>query len=130
MTEPVLRRILLVEDEPDIQTIAKLALETVGGFDVLACSSGPEAVAAAPAFAPDLVLLDMLMPEMDGLATLAALRTAPELTEVPVVFLTAKVQQRDVERFLSAGAVDVVTKPFDPMKLPDTLRAVWRRVRA
>ncbi len=130
MTTPVLRRVLLVEDEPDIQTIAILALETVGGLDVLGCSSGAEAVAAAPGFAPDLILLDMLMPEMDGIETLAALRSLPGLAAVPAVFLTAKVQRQEIARYRAAGALDVVTKPFDPMQLATTLRAIWTRAHA
>lgn len=130
MTSPALRRVLLVEDEPDIQTIATLALETVGGLDVLACGSGAEALAAAPDFGPDMVLLDMLMPEMDGLDTLAALRELPGFATVPVVFLTAKTQRQEIARYRAAGALDVITKPFDPMQLAATLKAIWSRAHA
>lgn len=124
-----LKRILMVEDEPDIQTVARLALETVGGFTVAACDSGEQAVASAPAFAPDLILLDVMMPGMDGPSTLAALRRIPELAQVPVVFMTAKVQPQEVESFMALGAAAVIAKPFDPMTLADQVRAIWDRGR-
>ena len=106
---------------------SELSLQAVGGFTVKACASGPEALEAAPAFAPQLVLLDVMMPGMDGPAVLAALRTRPETANVPIVFLTAKVQQEEIERLKSLGARDVLAKPFDPMKLSDEVRAVWAR---
>lgn len=128
MSTPQLRRILCVEDEPDIQTVARLALETVGGFEVAFCDTGAEAIERAPRFRPDLILLDVMLPEMDGPQTLAALRRLPELCAVPVVFMTAKVQQGEVRRYLELGVVDVIAKPFDPMVLPQRVRAIWERV--
>jgi len=122
-----LNRILYVEDEPDIQMVAKLALEMVGGFTVKICSSGQEAVAGAVDFNPDLVLLDVMMPGMDGPATLAALRALPELAATPMVFMTAKVQPQEVEHYKSLGAVDVIAKPFDPMNLATQVRSAWDR---
>jgi CheY-like chemotaxis protein len=127
MSATTLQRILYVEDEPDIQAVARLALETVGGFTVEVCSSGAEAVARAPAFAPDLVLLDVMMPGMDGPGTLAALRALPALARTPVVFMTAKVQPAEIANFRSLGALEVIAKPFDPMRLADTIREIWRR---
>jgi two-component system, OmpR family, response regulator len=120
-----LQRILYVEDDPDIQEIASLALENVAGFSVHICSSGEAAVREAAAFAPDLVLLDVMMPGMDGPSTLAALRTQPPLADTPVVFMTAKVQPSEVSQFRSLGALDVIAKPFDPMNLGTQLRAIW-----
>ena len=120
-----LNRILYAEDEPDIQMVAKLALEMVGGFTVKICSSGQEAVDNAVAFNPDLVLLDVMMPGMDGPATLKALRGLPELVATPVVFMTAKVQPQEVEHYKSLGAIDVIAKPFDPMTLASQVRAAW-----
>ena len=120
-----LQRILYVEDDPDIQAIARLALENVAGFTVHVCSSGEAAVREAAAFAPDLVLLDVMMPGMDGPSTLAALRTQPPLADTPVVFMTAKVQPSEVRHFRSLGALDVIAKPFDPMNLGTQLRAIW-----
>ncbi|HSH54039.1 MAG TPA: response regulator [Methylotenera sp.] len=114
-----------MEDEPDIQAVARIALEAVGGFQLLVCSSGQEAVAAASAFAPDLILLDVMMPDMDGPSTLVALRTLPEFKATPIVFMTAKVQTSEVARYRQIGAVDVIAKPFDPMTLSDTVRSIW-----
>ncbi|WP_137895709.1 response regulator [Ramlibacter sp. 2FC] len=125
MAEQALQRILYVEDEPDIQMVARIALETVGGFQLLVCSSGQEAVAAAPTYAPDLILLDVMMPGLDGPATLAALRALPGFDQTPVVFMTAKVQAGEVARYRQLGALDVIAKPFDPMTLAATVRGIW-----
>lgn len=123
-----LKRILYVDDEPDIRAVAQIALETVGGFTVALFASAAEALAEAAAFAPDLILLDVMMPEMDGPATLAALRQLPACANTPVVFLTAKVQASEVDHLKALGAVDVVAKPFKPLQLPQTLREIWARV--
>ena len=125
MLRPELRRILFVEDDPDIRTVATMALEAVGGFSVLACDSGAQAVEKAPAFGPDLVLLDVMMPGLDGPATLESLRRLPEIRETPVVFMTARVQTHEVARYREMGAADVIAKPFDPMALSDTVRSIW-----
>lgn len=122
-----LTRILHVEDEPDIQAVAKLALEVVGGFTVRQCSSGQEALATVDAFQPELILLDVMMPGMDGPSTLQALRRMPEAAGIPVVFMTAKVQPQEVAEFKALGALDVIAKPFDPMTLSDQVRQVWAR---
>jgi two-component system OmpR family response regulator len=124
----LLERVLYVEDDNDIREVAGMALEAVGGLKVMLCASGEEAVRDAEAFAPDMVLLDVMMPGMDGPATLVALRAVPALADVPVVFLTAKVQPSEVAEFLSIGAVDIVAKPFDPMLLAASLRAIWARL--
>ncbi len=120
-----LERILYVEDEPDIQAVAKIALEMVGGFTLQVCSSGQEALDSAEGFAPQLVLLDVMMPGMDGPTTLQNLRQLPALASVPVVFMTAKVQPQEVAHYKSLGAVDVIPKPFDPMSLAEQVRAIW-----
>ena len=103
-----LNKILYAEDEPDIQAIAKMALETVGGFEVVICNSGLEAVEKAPDANPDLILLDVMMPGLDGPETLERLRQIDSLKETPVIFLTAKAMTTEVERFLKAGAIAVV----------------------
>lgn len=123
-----LDKILYVEDDPDIQAIAVMVLDAISGFTLLACSSGAEAVGKAVAFNPDLVLLDVMMPGMDGPETLQALRKLPELANTPVVFMTAKVQPQEVQGYLELGAVGVIAKPFDPMTLADQLREIWVRV--
>lgn len=125
MATKTLQRILYVEDEPDIQAVARIALEAVGGFQLLVCSSGQEALAAASAFAPDLILLDVMMPNMDGPSTLVALRALPEFKTTPIVFMTAKVQTSEVARYRQIGALDVIAKPFDPMTLSDTVNNIW-----
>ena len=122
-----LQKILLVEDDPDIRTIAEMSLQAVGGFTVRACASGEEALAAVEAFAPDLVVLDVMMPGMDGPSVLAELKRRPPTAGVPVVFLTAKAQQDEIDRLKTLGARDVIAKPFDPMKLADQVRAIWGR---
>lgn len=125
-----LERILLVDDDPDIRMLAKMELELVGGFTVRACGSGDEALANIGPFAPQLILLDVMMPGMDGPAVLARLRAAPETSRIPVIFMTAKAGARDAEALKALGAVDVIAKPFEPMTLPSTLEEIWRRVPA
>jgi two-component system OmpR family response regulator len=123
-----LRRILYVEDEEDIRMVGEMSLVEVGGFEVCACASGPDALAAAAAFAPDLILLDVMMPGMDGPTVLRALRELPALAAVPAIFMTAKIMATEIAELKAAGAVEVVPKPFDPMTLPDEIRAIWSRL--
>jgi len=130
MPDTMLKRVLFVEDDPDIQTVARMALEALGGFTVLGCGSGAEALERVEAFAPDLILLDVMMPGMDGLETLQSLRLLSGALAVPVVFMTAKVQAQEISEYLAAGAVDVIAKPFDPMVLPATVRSIWRRLQS
>ena len=120
-----LRKVLLVEDEADIREVSKLSLEMVGGLRVEVCSSGEDALQKAPEFAPDLILLDVMMPGIDGPTTLQRLREHPGLGSVPVVFMTAKVMQAELDEYRSLGAADVIPKPFDPMTLTDRLKEVW-----
>lgn len=120
-----LQKILFVEDDPDIQMVAQLALEAVGGYTVQMCSSGKEALAVAEQFAPDLILLDVMMPGMDGPTTLMELRKKPSLTHTPVVFMTARVQRHEIEQYLAMGAADVISKPFDPMTLSAQVADIW-----
>lgn len=120
-----LNKILYIEDEPDIQAIAKIALESVGGFELCVCSSGSEALDSVLGFSPDLILLDVMMPHMDGPTTLKALKSMPELAHHPFVFMTAKVQSSEIDYFKSLGAIDVIAKPFDPMTLSDRVTDIW-----
>ena len=124
MQAPPLRRILFVEDDPDIQVVATMALESLGGFAVVSCGSGAEALSRFAEISPDLVLLDVMMPGMDGPATLAALRQLPS-GNVPVVFMTARVQAHEIASYREMGAADVIAKPFDPMTLAATVRTIW-----
>ena len=120
-----LKNILYVEDEPDIQAVAQLALEMVGGFAVVICSSGEEALARFSSTQPDMILLDVMMPGMDGPTTLSRLRELPGAKEIPAVFMTAKVQPDEVTYYKSLGAVGVIAKPFDPMTLSQTVQGIW-----
>ena len=112
MTGATGRRVLLVDDEPDILTVARIALTSHGDYVVRTCSSGAEALAVAPEFAPDLVIIDVMMPDMDGPSTLRSLREVAGLRDTPVVFLTAKAQPTEVMRYRALGALDVLAKPF------------------
>ena len=121
-------RILYVEDEEDIRMVGEMSLADVGGFEVRACASGEEALQAVVSFAPDLILLDVMMPGMDGPSVLKALRGLAKTARVPAIFMTAKIMPAEVVELKAAGALEVLPKPFDPMTLPDEIRAVWRRI--
>ena len=127
MSQRSLSRILLVEDDPDIQTVTSLALGTFGGFDVRICGSAQDAVQAAAGFRPDLILMDVMMPGMDGIEALSALRRDPDVGRVPVVFLTARVQPQEVERYRSLGSLAVIAKPFEPSELAARIRDIWEK---
>ncbi|MDP3796937.1 MAG: response regulator [Polaromonas sp.] len=120
-----LQRILYVEDEPDIRVVAKMALEAVGKFTVIPCASGQEALGVAPGAAADLLLLDVMMPGMDGPSTLKALRAMPATANTPVIFMTAKVQASEIAAYKALGALDVIPKPFDPMELSAQIQQIW-----
>ena len=123
MTQAPFKRILHVDDQPDIRGIVKLALGKIGGFEVCSCGSGAEALAAAPGFAPELLLIDMSMPGMDGMDLLARLRDAG--VTVPAIFFTARSNPSDMERYRAAGAIGTLPKPFDPLKLGRQIAQVW-----
>lgn len=116
-----IERVLVVDDEEDIRTVAEMSLSVVGGLQVSCVSSGAEAVRVAATLEPDVILLDVMMPGMDGLETLRALRQRPETSAIPIVLMTAKVQRHEVDGYLRAGADAVIPKPFDPMALPAEL---------
>lgn len=124
MTE-ILNKILLVEDEPDIQEIARLSLETLAHLSVQVCNSGKEALEQAGIFKPDLILLDVMMPGMDGLTTIKHLKADPLLTNIPVIFMTAKTQASEMKNYINFGAIGAISKPFDPMKLAEEIRNIW-----
>lgn len=129
MSEKKLTNILYVEDDLDIQAVAQIALEVVGGLSLKTCSSGAEAlVAASSGFVPDLLLLDVMMPNMDGPTTLAELRKIAVTASTPVIFMTAKVQSAELDFYTSLGAVGVIAKPFDPMELSAQVIALWNKV--
>ena len=125
-----LSRILHVEDADDIRKIVEIILTKMGGYTILQCASGPEAVEKAAGFAPDLILLDVMMPGQDGPDTLRDLRGQEALAETPVVFMTAKVQSSEIEMLKGLGAIDVLAKPFDPSTLCGQIEAIWARCQA
>ncbi|HLZ65902.1 MAG TPA: response regulator [Aliidongia sp.] len=127
MNEP-LKRILLVEDDPDVQTIASMALVDIGEFELTVCSSGHEAIEQVNRIKPQMILLDVMMPGMDGPTTLEEIRRLPLSPQPPIIFMTAKVQPQERQRYLRLGAVEVIAKPFDPVSLADQLRAAWARL--
>ena len=122
-----LKKIMLVEDDPDIQLITRLSLEASGGYDVRVCGSGAEAVQSARAYAPDLILLDVMMPGMDGVATMDALRELPEMAAIPMVFFTAHAQRHVQQELLLRGALGVIVKPIEPDALVEQIRMLWQR---
>ncbi len=127
MVDQRLSRILIVEDELDIQLVVRFSLERLGHFQLAVASSGEEAVAVAAQFQPQLILLDVMMPGLDGIATLGQLRRVPGLADTPVVFVTARSQAHEVAEYESLGALDVIVKPFDPIGLADRLVSLWDR---
>jgi CheY-like chemotaxis protein len=116
-------RVLHVDDEPDIREVVEFSLGLDPGLVMRSCASGEEALAVVEVWAPDIVLLDIMMPVMDGVTTLAHLRSNPRTADIPVVFMTARAQSRELDLFSSLGAVGVIPKPFDPMTLAASLRA-------
>jgi two-component system alkaline phosphatase synthesis response regulator PhoP len=115
-------RVLVVDDDDDIRRVARLSLERVGGMQVLEASGGDEGVRTAETEQPDVILLDVTMPAMDGVATLSALRANPATSRIPVVFLTAKAMTPEVRQLQDLGARAILVKPFDPLLLPEQLR--------
>ena len=116
-------KVLIIDDEADIRRVARLSLVKIGGMEVLDAASGAEGARTAAAETPDAILLDVMMPGLDGPATLLALRADPRTAGIPVVFLTAKAMPDEVRRLLAMGVHGVLNKPFDPMTLPSQLRA-------
>lgn len=123
-----LKTILYVDDEPDIREVVQMSLSLVEGLDVQTCESGERALQLLPELNPDLVLLDVMMPGMDGPSTLQKMRTLPRLAKIPVVFMTAKAMPQEVARFRELGAAWVIPKPFDPITLGKQVIAIWEGI--
>ena len=118
------KRLLLIDDEDDIREVASLTLETVGNFDVSTAPSGRAGIIAAREQKPDAILLDVMMPELDGPSTFRELRAHEETRDIPVIFLTAKVQGADCRRLSELGAKGIIAKPFDPMRLAQEVSVI------
>ncbi|GFE83795.1 response regulator [Steroidobacter agaridevorans] len=125
MNRDKLREILYVDDEPDIREIVQMALGLVPTLSVNTADSGMRALQSMRASKPDLVLLDVMMPNMDGPTTLQQMRSQPELQAIPVIFMTAKAMPQEVARFRALGAAAVIAKPFDPMLLAEHVLSIW-----
>lgn len=122
-----LKRVMHVEDDESIRMIAELALVDVSGLELLSCASGQSALEQVESFMPDLILLDVMMPKMDGLETIKVLKERPEIAQIPVVFMTARIQESEKQQYIEAGAVAVMEKPFEPMELGDTLNRIYQK---
>jgi two-component system, OmpR family, response regulator len=126
MPDRPLQKICYVEDDDDIQRIARLALERVGKMEVSIIGDPTIALDSILAFQPDLVLLDWMMPVMDGPTLFKRMRETAGLQDIPVVFITAKASHRELDELRNMGAAGVLSKPFSPKDLPEQLRAIWR----
>lgn len=120
-----LKRILHIEDVPSIQIVTRIALERIGGFEVLSCASAQAALDEVRAFAPDLILLDVMLPQMDGIELLRQLAGLVDLQQTPVVLLTGHLERERLAELQQMGVREVLRKPFDPLQLTAQLRAIW-----
>ena len=128
MPERALIRICYVEDDEDIQRIVRMSLERIGKMTVTVVGDPTKAIDAIIAFKPDMVMLDWMMPMMDGPTLYKHMKARPETSALPVVFITAKAGQRDLDELTSLGAAGTISKPFSPKDLPDQLRAIWTKL--
>ena len=124
-----LKKVMLVEDDEEIAFMTVVALQDFGGLEVRHCPSGHEALACFDEFAPQIVLMDVMMPGLDGPGTLESLRRKPSAKDVPVVFMTAKAQTHQQQEYLDLGAVAVIAKPFNPIELAERLNTIWHSAR-
>lgn len=120
-------KLLHVEDDADIREIVDLALGLSGEFNVVQCESGEAAIACIKTYAPDVILLDMMMPSMTGRQTLEKIRESTEFASIPAIFMTARAQQAEIDQLLQVGKADVITKPFDPMTLSDQIKHAMQK---
>lgn len=122
-----LNKILYVEDDEDIAEVASITLTDLGGFTIHHCLSGKEALEAFPDFQPDLVLMDVMMPQMDGLETYEKLRTMEDAKDIPIVYMTAKAQTHEQKKYQEMGAIGIIVKPFDPFTLCEQVTELWEK---
>jgi len=122
-----IKQVLLVDDDQNIRTLAQMGLEGLTDWKVELAASGAEAIRKAAELKPDLIILDVMMPGMDGPTTLGELRKVDSLTAIPVIFMTAKAQTHEVELYQRMGAKGIITKPFDPMTLPDDIQGILNK---
>jgi two-component system, OmpR family, response regulator len=128
MPERALNRVCYVEDDEDIQRIVRMSLERIGKMTVEVVGDPTAAIEKMAVFRPDLVMLDWMMPVMDGPTLFRQMKTRPETSALPVVFITAKAAQRDLDELIALGAAGTISKPFSPKDLPEQLRAIWAKL--
>ncbi len=128
MPNITLSKIFYVEDDEDIQRIVRMSLERIGKMHVEIIGDSTAAIDAMLAFRPDMILLDWMMPVIDGPTLFRKIQERPELSSVPVVFITAKASQRELDELRKMGAAGVLSKPFSPKDLPEQLRTIWRAI--
>ena len=128
MPNSPLNKICYVEDDEDIQRIVRMSLERVGKMTVEIVTDPLQAIGVITAFKPDLVMLDWMMPGMDGPTLFRKMKDDPQVSALPVVFITAKAQSRDMAELMALGAAGTISKPFSPKDLPDQLRAIWAKL--
>jgi CheY-like chemotaxis protein len=120
-----MKRVLIIDDDDGVREVAQMSLQLVAGWDVQTAAGGRDGIAAAKAMCPDGIVLDVMMPGLDGPETLAELRRDPEVGATPVVFLTAKVQQTERSSLEALDASGIIVKPFDPMHLHELIAATF-----
>lgn len=128
MTTKPLKRILCVDDEADMRMLIKMSLEKLGGYDVVLCPSGADALKMAEEMQPDLILLDVVMPPPDGIAVITALKNSEKLKSIPVLFMTGRSDNEDSTLLMETGAEGLVPKPFDPVALPENIATIWESI--
>jgi len=125
-----LKHVVIIDDEPDVVAVAQMSLETVGNLTVTTANNGMDGIKVLEQTKPDVILLDVMMPGMDGPTTFKVLRGLPELNDIPVIFMTARVRPSEVDEYLALGANGVIPKPFDPMQLTAQVTEIWERFHA
>lgn len=122
-----LNKILYVEDQKDIQLIAKYALETIGKYELSICNNGQEALDSIKSFSPDMILLDVMMPVMDGPTTLENIKKMDAFKDTPIIFMTAKVLPTEINALIEMGAAGVISKPFNPVELSNEIQSIYNK---
>lgn len=122
-----LKRILYAEDEPDVQTIVTMVIEAMSDYEIKICGNGKILIDCVEEYSPDLILLDVMMPEMDGPTTYKNLQASEKTKKIPVIFMTAKAQVHEVQLFKESGVIGVITKPFDPVTLCQEIQSIWNK---
>lgn len=122
-----LKKILYAEDESDVQTIVEISVWSTSSYEIKICENGKKLLDCVECYNPDLILLDVMMPEMDGITTLKNLQLNDKTKNIPVIFITAKAQDREIELYNQSGVIGVITKPFDPISLCPNIKDIWDR---